>query len=277
MDLLDITEPDIRAELLRLESERLERRLKRLECIRKAYDAIAQHLVDSGMPLTHDELYVRIPAIVLAAAVEFGWTGDPGKRVESRKRPVYNSATDGYYYMSEHVVVAVPEPELTEQVGRFRTTTSYPGWWLQKLGGRVAFWEAEALKPSSVPPVRANRGKKGGTGKRGRRTATPKLTEAERRARPEWPEGGRPLPASSVILKVSRSMGSDAAVQALLALKTRKGWTMEELAGHLGTTARTLQNFIKWRTVRSSLFRTMAKRLDISPEDLLGGNVPSVK
>jgi hypothetical protein len=80
-----------------------------------------------------------------------------------------------------------------------------------------------------------------------------------------------------VALKVSRSIGSDAAVQALLALKDRKGWTMEELAGQVGTTARTVQSLIKRRTVRSSVFRTMADRLGISPEDLLAGNVPADK
>ena len=75
-------------------------------------------------------------------------------------------------------------------------------------------------------------------------------------------------------LKVPRTMGSDAAVEALLALKGKKGWTMEELARGVGTTARTLQGFKNRRTVRSSVFRTMAKRLGITPEDLLSGNVP---
>ena len=78
-------------------------------------------------------------------------------------------------------------------------------------------------------------------------------------------------------LKVPRTMGSDAAVEALLALKGKKGWTMEELARHVGTSARTLQSFKERRTVRSSVFRTMADRLGISPEDLLAGNVPGVK
>jgi len=77
-------------------------------------------------------------------------------------------------------------------------------------------------------------------------------------------------------LKVPRTMGSDAAVEALLALKGRKGWTMEELARSVGTTARTLQGFKKRRTVRSSVFRTMAERLGISPEDLLGGKIPGI-
>ena len=72
-------------------------------------------------------------------------------------------------------------------------------------------------------------------------------------------------------------MGSDAAVEALLALKGKKGWTMEELAREVGTTARTLQGFKKRRTVRSSVFRTMADRLGISPEDLLGGNIPGIR
>lgn len=78
-------------------------------------------------------------------------------------------------------------------------------------------------------------------------------------------------------LKVPRTMGSDAAVEALFALKGRKGWTMEELARAVGTTARTLQGFKKRRTVRSSVFRTMADRLDISPEDLLAGNLAAHK
>jgi DNA-binding Xre family transcriptional regulator len=49
---------------------------------------------------------------------------------------------------------------------------------------------------------------------------------------------------------------------------------MEELARQVGTTARTLQGFKQRRTVRNSVFRTMADRLGITPEDLLGGNVP---
>jgi hypothetical protein len=78
-------------------------------------------------------------------------------------------------------------------------------------------------------------------------------------------------------LKVSRSMGSDAAVQALLALKGKKAWTMEELARHVGTTARTLHGLTRRRTVRNSVFRTMAERLGITPEDLLAGNVPGAR
>jgi hypothetical protein len=78
-------------------------------------------------------------------------------------------------------------------------------------------------------------------------------------------------------LKVPRMMGSDAAVEALLALKGKKGWTMEELARGVGTTARTLQGFKNRRTVRSSVFRTMADRLGISPEDLLGGDIPGIR
>ena len=73
----------------------------------------------------------------------------------------------------------------------------------------------------------------------------------------------RPSPDSS---KVPRTMGSDAAVEALLALKGKKGWTMEELARGVGTTARTLQGFKNRRTVRSSIFRTMANRLGIRPK-----------
>jgi DNA-binding Xre family transcriptional regulator len=114
-----------------------------------------------------------------------------------------------------------------------------------------------------------------------------------------WQEGRTELPASRapalsairgnvlepatagaqgpMTLRVSRSIGSDAAVQALLALKDRKGWTMEELARYLGTTARTLQSLKKQGVVRSAVFRTMAERLGISPEDLLAGNVPGSK
>lgn len=78
-------------------------------------------------------------------------------------------------------------------------------------------------------------------------------------------------------LKVPRMMGSDAAVEALLALKGKKGWTMEELARGVGTTARTLQGFKNRRTVRSSVFRTMADRLGISPEDLVKGDIPGIR
>lgn len=88
------------------------------------------------------------------------------------------------------------------------------------------------------------------------------------------PTSGPKVPAA---LKVARSIGSEAAVQALLALKGKKGWTMEELAREIGTTARTLQGFKKRHSVRSSVFRTMANRLGITPEDLLGGNVPGAK
>jgi lambda repressor-like predicted transcriptional regulator len=74
--------------------------------------------------------------------------------------------------------------------------------------------------------------------------------------------------------KVSRSIGSPAAVSALLALKDRKGWTVEQLSIEVGTTARTLQNFFKTSKVRSSVFRTMAERLGTSPEGLLKGQLP---
>ena len=82
---------------------------------------------------------------------------------------------------------------------------------------------------------------------------------------------------SQSALQVPRTMGSAAAVEALLALKGKKGWTMEELARGVGTTARTLQGFKNQRTVRSSVFRTMANRLGISPEDLLSGNIPGTR
>lgn len=70
---------------------------------------------------------------------------------------------------------------------------------------------------------------------------------------------------------IVRSIGSRAAVKLLADLKGQKGWTMEELARHVGTTARTLQRFFKMSAVRSSVFRTMADRLGISPEDFLRG------
>jgi len=89
-------------------------------------------------------------------------------------------------------------------------------------------------------------------------------------------QGGAGI-TSHKALTVPRTMGSDAAVEALLALKGKKGWTMEELARGVGTTARTLQGFKNRRTVRSSVFRTMAKRLGITPEDLLSGNVPGAR
>jgi len=61
--------------------------------------------------------------------------------------------------------------------------------------------------------------------------------------------------------------------EALLALKSKKGWTMVELARAVGTTARTLQKLFKLREIRSSTFRTMAERLGISAEDLLAGKL----
>ena len=74
--------------------------------------------------------------------------------------------------------------------------------------------------------------------------------------------------------KVSRSIGSTAAVNALLALKDKKGWTVEQLSIQIGTTARTFQSFCKTSKVRNSVFRTMAERLETSPEDLLKGHFP---
>jgi antitoxin component HigA of HigAB toxin-antitoxin module len=90
----------------------------------------------------------------------------------------------------------------------------------------------------------------------GRQRGSPPATAAEK---------------GSAAPKVARSIGSDAAVDTLLKLKNQKGWTVEELARHVGTTARTLQTFIKRRTVRNSVFRTMAQRLGVSPEELLEG------
>ena len=74
--------------------------------------------------------------------------------------------------------------------------------------------------------------------------------------------------------KVARSIGSAAAVNALLALKDRKGWTVEQLSIEVGTTARTLQSFFKTSKVRNSVFRTISERLSTSPEDLLKGHFP---
>lgn len=94
----------------------------------------------------------------------------------------------------------------------------------------------------------------------GRQRGSPPATAAEKES---------PAP------KVARSIGSDAAVDTLLKLKDRKGWTVEELARHVGTTARTVQTFIRRRRVRNSVFRTMAGRLGVSPEELLEGKSPN--
>jgi len=98
----------------------------------------------------------------------------------------------------------------------------------------------------------------------------------------KWQEASNPSDGSGdtgigvapqTVPKVTRMMGSAAAVEALLALKSKKGWTMVELARAVGTTARTLQKLFKLREIRSSTFRTMAERLGISAEDLLAGKL----
>lgn len=86
-----------------------------------------------------------------------------------------------------------------------------------------------------------------------------------------------PSRTQPAVMKVSRSIGSPAAVKTLLALKDKKGWTMEELARHLGTTARTAQSFVTRGTVRNSVFRTMAERLEVTPADLLAGKMSTDK
>ena len=72
-------------------------------------------------------------------------------------------------------------------------------------------------------------------------------------------------------------MGSAAAVSALMRLKTRRGWNLETLAREIGTTARTLNTFSKTHEVRISVFITMAANLNITPEQLLRGEVPGTE
>jgi hypothetical protein len=150
MDVLDISKPEISASLLRLEADRRERRRKPLECIHEAYDVMARMLLGLGVRLTDRELHNTIPGAVLAAAVKHGWAANPQIRTEHRRRYRFNPFTQRDVPGSYEVEVKIPEAELTEQFGPFKVTPPYVDWWLGYLGGRIAFWEAEALEQAAA-------------------------------------------------------------------------------------------------------------------------------
>jgi hypothetical protein len=158
MDVLDITAPEIRAELLRIESQRRECKVKWLECVRMAYDAIAKVLMNSGEALDHRTLRLLLPGAVLDVAVGYGWVHHPGKREEYRKRHIYKpfAWVPQDYFVKERILVDIPEQELTMNLGSFRLTREAYEWWLNVLGGRILKWEGESVDAARLARAAAS-------------------------------------------------------------------------------------------------------------------------
>lgn len=148
MDVVDITAPEIRSELLRIQSKRRERQRTWLECIRLAYDAIAGYILSSGKALDDHALRVLIPGAVLKVAAGYQWIENPWKKEEFHRRHVY----DPYawipqdHYAKVRVLVDIPEAELTVELGSCKLTPEKHQWWLDLLESRILEWEATFLE-----------------------------------------------------------------------------------------------------------------------------------
>jgi hypothetical protein len=153
--VLDIDDPEVRASLLRLDSDRRERRLTARKCIEKTYDLLAGELVLRGTQLTDQELLHLIPGKVLEVAVKFSWVPDPACRAQRSIRSWF-AGFEPKTPVNTSRWVRIPENELTEQLGPFRVTPGYRNNWCGLLGGRIRAWKANALDmPISVeaPPL----------------------------------------------------------------------------------------------------------------------------
>src|SRR5437764_1268936 len=120
MDVLDITAPEIRLAVSRLQLKYRDRKLKGRECITRAYDAIARIMMNSGVALNNQQLRENIPAAVLEVALEFGWAANPGRAMSNKKRHIYNPSAwipqdrDAV----DQVSVEIPDRDMTVQLGR---------------------------------------------------------------------------------------------------------------------------------------------------------------
>jgi hypothetical protein len=155
MDVLDITAPEIRAKLLRLQSKFRDRKLRWDACVALAYNKIARLQVKSGISLCNQQLREIIPGAVFEAALQFGWIENPFKRIEYRRKHIYRPHAfipqDGY--ISEPVAVDIPDQELTMQLGRRKVTPQCHRFWLNLLEGPIAYWEAVALTMIPAAPT----------------------------------------------------------------------------------------------------------------------------
>ena len=86
---------------------------------------------------------------------------------------------------------------------------------------------------------------------------------------------GDPIPVPAGERKVQRSIGSDAAVQAVQDYMAAKGLTETQFGNQFQTTDRTLRNFLKSGKLRRANFEAMAASIGVSVEQLLAGNLPS--
>lgn len=162
-DLPHISEAGLRASLLRLDSSRREHQLSSEQCIQRAYDLIAEQLVNHGIRLTDHERRQVIPGAVLDAAVEYGWVSHhprlrPQRTIRGR---FFESSSKSS--RSNSPFIRIPDAELTAQLGKLRVTSGYLNWWLGLLGGRIREWEAKGLEeaklteaPPEIPVRRPN-------------------------------------------------------------------------------------------------------------------------
>ncbi len=74
--------------------------------------------------------------------------------------------------------------------------------------------------------------------------------------------------------KVRRSIGSNAAVQAVHDYMAARGLTETQFGNQFQTTDRTLRNFLKTGKMRRANFEAMAASIGVSVEQLLAGNLP---
>ncbi len=74
--------------------------------------------------------------------------------------------------------------------------------------------------------------------------------------------------------KVQRSIGSNAAVQAVHDYMAARGLTETQFGNQFQTTDRTLRNFLKTGKMRRANFEAMAASIGVSVEQLLAGNLP---
>lgn len=81
-------------------------------------------------------------------------------------------------------------------------------------------------------------------------------------------------PNRSATPKRERSIGSEAAVQAVHDYMKAKDWDETTLGRQFQTTGKTVAKFLREKKLRRSLFAALAEHIGVSPEELLAGQLP---